>query len=227
MIRKIITIDESKCVGCGLCANACHQSALKIIDGKAKLIGDDYCDGLGNCLPVCPTSAISFEQREADAFKEKPKNELPKQTVVSTPCTMAKKIERNAPKSVETPAVQSNLSNWPVQIKLVPPTAPYYDNANLLISADCCAYAYANFHSEFMKDKITIIGCPKLDDIDYSNKLTEILKNNNIKSVTIVKMEVPCCNGLLIATKNALKNSDKLIPWQIVTISTDGNITNN
>ncbi len=235
MLRKIIKIDEDKCIGCALCTTACQQGAIKIIDKKAKLISDDYCDGFGNCLPVCPTNAISFEEREADAFNkeasvERKKTIDPLFTQGATPCSMAKAIDRNnTPKSTtESPvSLQSELGNWPVQIKLVPTEAPFYNGANLLIAADCCAYSYANFHSEYIKNRICVIGCPKLDDTDYSEKLAEIISKNDIKSITIVKMEVPCCNGLLLATKNAIKKSDKVIPWQIATISRDGRILEN
>jgi ferredoxin len=230
MLRKIIKIDESKCVGCGLCANACHEGAIGIVDGKAKLLRDDYCDGLGNCLPVCPTKAITFEEREADAYNKEvaPKRVAAKSEPLACGCpgTNAKAIERNtatAPVS-QNFDVSSQLNQWPVQIKLVPVNAPYFENANLLVSADCAAYAYGNFHAKFMKNKITIIGCPKLDDGDYSEKLTEIIKNNNIKSVTVVRMEVPCCGGIENAVITALKNSGKMIPWQVVTISTSGEI---
>lgn len=196
MVRQIIHIDESKCNGCGLCAKACHESAIAIIDGKAKLIRDDYCDGMGDCLPNCPTGAITFETREAAPYDEAA-------------------VEANKKKT---------LSNWPVQIKLAPVQAPYFDGAKLLIAADCTAYAYANFHKDFIKGKTTLIGCPKLDAIDYSEKLTDIIRNNNIVSVSIVRMEVPCCGGLEMAAKNAIQNSGKFIPWQVVTISIDGNI---
>ncbi len=226
MIRKIIKIDEDKCIGCSLCTSACQQGAIKIINKKAKLVSDDYCDGFGNCLPVCPTNAISFEERDTLAFDEKKSIER-KQEKPSTPCTMATKIEHKNTTAESQEVQHSKLSNWPVQIKLVPTTAPYYENANLLIAADCCAYSFADFHNKFINGRITVIGCPKLDDIDYSEKLTEIIKNNNIKSITIVKMEVPCCNGILMATKTAIKNSDKMIPWQIVTVTRDGNLIEN
>lgn len=232
MLRQIIKIDETKCNGCGLCVSACHEGAIGLVDGKAKLLRDDYCDGLGNCLPVCPTNAISFEEREAaeyneEAVKMNMENKQPVKLACGCPGTHSKTLERkvDCDNNTESSApVQTHLNQWPVQIKLVPPNAPYFNNANILIAADCTAYAYGNFHSEFMKNKITLIGCPKLDEGDYSEKLTAILKMNNIKSVTVVRMEVPCCGGIENAVKTALKNSDKLIPWQVVTISTDGRI---
>ena len=202
MIRRIIQIDEEKCNGCGACAAACHESAIGMVDGKAKLLRDDYCDGLGDCLPACPTGAITFVEREAAAYDEA--------AVLAN--------QKKATKS------QSQLQQWPVQIKLVPTNAPYFDGAKLLIAADCTAYAYANVHQEFMKGKITIIGCPKLDAVDYSEKLTEIIAGNDIKSVTVLRMEVPCCGGLEQAAITALKNSGKFIPWQVTTISVDGKI---
>ena len=235
MIRKIIKIDESKCEGCGLCVSACHEGAIGLVDGKAKLLRDDYCDGLGNCLPVCPTEAISFEEREAAEFDEavvkaKMENKQPETLACGCPGTHSKTFERgNGCESVQTQTAptQTHLNQWPVQIKLIPVNAPYFNNANLLIAADCAAYAYGNFHAEYMKNRITVIGCPKLDDGDYSEKLTAILKQNNIKSVIVVRMEVPCCGGIENAVKTALRNSDKMIPWQVVTISTDGKILNN
>ena len=196
MIRKIIKIDESKCNGCGACAAACHEGAIEMINGKAKLTREDYCDGLGDCLPACPTDAISFEEREAPAYNE----------------------------AAVLAAKQQKLSQWPVQIKLVPVNAPYFENANLLIAADCSAYAYGNFHNEFIRNHITLIGCPKLDEGDYAEKLTQIIANNNIKSVTVTRMEVPCCGGIENAVKRALQASGKFIPWRVVTISTDGKI---
>ncbi len=235
MIRKIIKIDEELCNGCGLCANACKEGAIAVVDGKAKLIRDDYCDGLGNCLPACPTGAISFEEREAaDYSEEAVKVHQAAQKPHASPCsgggcpgTRAKSIVRDfaaqMPEAANI-ACQSELMQWPVQIKLIPVKAPYLENANLLIAADCTAYAYAGFHSRFMKNKITLIGCPKLDEGSYAEKLTEILKQNSIKSVTIVRMEVPCCGGLENAAKSALANCGKLIPWSVHTISTDGNI---
>lgn len=236
MIRKIIHIDEEKCNGCGLCAKACHEGAIKMIDGKAKLTRDDYCDGLGDCLPVCPTDAIGFVEREAAEYdeaavlanKKKKEDILAKILPCGCPGSNSKQITRQAENTsceTATPATNvSQLNQWPVQIKLAPPKASYFDNANLLIAADCAAYAYGNFHNEFIKNRVTLIGCPKLDSVDYAVKLTDIIKNNNIKSVTIVKMEVPCCGGLEIAAKKALQDSGKFIPWQIVTISTDGRI---
>jgi len=241
MIRNIIKIDEEKCNGCGACAEACHEGAIKMIEGKAKLVRDDYCDGLGNCLPVCPTGAITFEEREAAAYDEAAamaaKDE--EQSIPPLACgcsgTQSRTIERasccstceekeTASEAVSSPAQGSALSQWPVQIKLVPVNAPYFNNANLLIAADCCAYAYGDFHSKFIRNRITLIGCPKLDEGNYAEKLTEILKNNQIKSVTVVRMEVPCCGGIENAVKEALMKCGKMIPWQVVTISTDGRI---
>lgn len=242
MLRQVIKIDEDKCVGCGLCAKACHEGAIGIIDGKAKLLRDDYCDGLGNCLPVCPTNAISFEQRDAEAYNREvaPKRVAAKDSLgglskpSGCPGSMAKAIQRPeaALQSVDisSPTLATPLSQlrqWPVQIKLVPINAPYFNNAHLLIAADCSAFSYGNFHSEFMKNKVTLIGCPKLDEGDYTEKLAAIIKNNNIKSVTIVRMEVPCCGGLSFAGTEALKASGKFIPWNVVTISTDGRIIEN
>lgn len=235
MIRRIIKIDEDKCNGCGLCVKACHEGAIGMVDGKAKLLRDDYCDGLGNCLPACPTGAITFEEREADEYNEaavqaniKKKEEIAKKPLpCGCPGTNLKKFDRRddeTPVTAANTSIASRLRQWPVQIKLVPVNAPYFNGANLLIAADCAAYAYGNFHNEFIKNRITIIGCPKLDAVDYTGKLTDIIKNNDIKSVTIVRMEVPCCGGLEIAAKNALLNSGKFIPWQVVTISTDGEI---
>lgn len=229
MIRKIIKIDEEKCNGCGICADACHEGAIGIIDGKAKLLREDYCDGLGDCLPACPTGAITFEQREALAYDEVAVNKAKARKAAPLPCgcpgTNAKAIRRQAEVAEAAPtAVQSRLSQWPVQIKLVAPNAPYFNGAKLLVAADCTAYAYGNFHNDFIKDKITVIGCPKLDMVDYSEKLTAILRENDIKSVTVVRMEVPCCGGIEAAVKQALINSGKMIPWNVVTISADGRI---
>lgn len=199
MIRRIIQIDTEKCNGCGACAAACHEGAIGMAEGKARLLRDDYCDGLGDCLPTCPTGAITFVEREAAAYDEA------------------------AVKAARAP-VTCRLSQWPVQIRLVPVNAPYFDGANLLVAADCTAYAYGNFHDQFIRDRITLIGCPKLDSVDYSEKLTAIIRENDIKSVTVVRMEVPCCGGIEHAVKNALQASGKLIPWQVVIISTDGRI---
>ena len=230
MIRKIIEINEEKCNGCGLCANACHEGAIGIIDGKAKLLRDDYCDGLGNCLPVCPTGAIAFVEREAadydeDAVMENKKKKMQAEGAVlhqGCPGSRSRTLEREVKAQENASPISSELRQWPVQIKLAPINAPYFDNANLLIAADCTAYAYGSFHQEFMRGKITLIGCPKLDEGDYSEKLTEIIRRNSIKSLTIVRMEVPCCGGIEHAAVTALKNSGKFIPWQVVTISTDG-----
>ena len=233
MKRKIIKIESEKCNGCSLCAEACHEGAIGMIDGKAVLLRDDYCDGLGDCLPVCPMNAISFEEREALQYNEAEikKNMDQKKTdnlACGCPRMNAKAIRRDSPEIPNTievnPTIASQLNQWPVQIKLVPVNAAYFENANLLISADCTAYAYGNFHQEFMKNKVTLIGCPKLDEGDYSEKLTAILEENKIKSVTVVRMEVPCCGGIENAVKIALKNSDKMIPWHVVTISTDGRV---
>ena len=230
MLRKIIKIDEEKCNGCGICVNACHEGAIELINGKAKLTREDYCDGLGDCLPACPVDAISFEEREAPAYDEKAVKKSKEQKVSAPlPCgcpgTQSKTIRReNRDFTASTSPNVSMLSQWPVQIKLVPINAPYFDGANLLIAADCTAYAYGNFHNEFIRNHITLIGCPKLDDGNYAEKLTEIIKNNDIKSVTIVRMEVPCCGGIENAVKSALQASGKFIPWRVVTISTDGNI---
>lgn len=230
MIRKIIKIDETKCNGCGACASACHEGAIEMIDGVARLTREDYCDGLGNCLPACPTGAISFEEREAPAFDEaavlraKAEKAAPR-LPCGCPGTNSKRIQREET-AYETGnvSVSSQLNQWPVQIKLVPVNAPYFDGANLLIAADCTAYAYGNFHNEFIRNRITLIGCPKLDEGDYAEKLTQIIANNNIKSVTIVRMEVPCCGGIEHAAKTAIQASGKFLPWQVVTIGTDGRI---
>ena len=220
MIRRVIHIDHAKCNGCGICANACHEGAIGIVDGKAQLLRDDYCDGLGDCLPSCPAGAITFVEREAAAYDEEAvKAHMERRN------QEAKNSSNSVPKAPAAPLhMQSRLTNWPVQIKLAPVLAPYFNNARLLIAADCTAYAYANFHQEFLKGKVALIGCPKLDDVDYSEKLTEIIKNHEIRSVTIVRMEVPCCGGLQQAAMSAIQNSGKFIPWQVVTISIDGKI---
>lgn len=238
MKRKIIKINEELCNGCSLCAQACHEGAIGMKDGKAVLLRDDYCDGLGDCLPVCPTGAISFEEREALSYDEEAVKENMKKRQVHSGCPSSAPISFSCPgsrvssikreevekKPVQTLDQNSELTQWPVQIKLVPIKAPFYDNAKLLIAADCTAFSYGNFHKDFIKDHITIIGCPKLDEGDYSEKLTAIIRENNIKQVTIVRMEVPCCSGLSNAAIKALKNSEKMIPWKVVTISTDGQI---
>ena len=210
MIRKIIRIDKDKCNGCGVCADACHEGAIDIINGKAELVREHFCDGLGDCLPECPTGAISFEEREAPAYDEEAVKEAQKKLFVKNQTMSAHSVPK--------------LQNWPVQIKLAPVNAPYFNGAKLLIAADCTAYAYASFHQDFIRNKVTLIGCPKLDQVDYSEKLTEIIQNNNIQSVTIVRMEVPCCGGLEMAARKALQSSGKFIPWQVVTISIDGKI---
>jgi Fe-S-cluster-containing hydrogenase component 2 len=252
MIRRIIKINEQKCNGCELCVKACHEDAIGIVNGKATLLRDDYCDGLGDCLPNCPTGAISFEEREALEYNEaevkknmalkkeiNEKNQAdnkPEAHKEDLPCgcpgSHAKSIKRAAVVSKQTETVkqpdccdmESQLSQWPVQIKLVPTNAAYFNNADLLIAADCTAFAYANFHNKFIKNKVTLIGCPKLDEGNYADKLTQIIKNNNIKSVTVVRMEVPCCGGIVNAVVEALRNSGKMIPWQITVITTDGKI---
>jgi len=230
MIRKIIQIDADKCNGCSLCAEACHEGAIGMVDGKAVLLRDDYCDGLGDCLPVCPTDAISFVEREALEYNEaEVKRNMERKMAEDLPCgcpgTNAKAIVRNpSPMSITNQATVSQLNQWPIQIKLVPVNAPYFEGAKLLVAADCVAYAYANFHEDFIKGKITLIGCPKLDEEDYAEKLTEILCQNNIKSVTVVRMEVPCCGGIENAVMRALQNCGKMIQWQVVTIATDGRI---
>ena len=229
MLRKIIKIDEEKCNGCGACAAACHEGAIEMMNGKAKLTREDYCDGLGDCLPACPTNAITFEEREAPAYdeaavlaaKQKKQGVLP----CGCPGTQSKQFaRRNDAGDAPVPARDSELMQWPVQIKLLPPRAPYFEGANLLIAADCTAYAYGNFHKEFIRNHITLIGCPKLDEGDYTEKLTEIIRYNNVKSVTIVRMQVPCCGGIEYAAKKALQASGKFIPWRVVIISTDGRI---
>ena len=266
MIRKIITIDEQKCNGCGLCAEACHEGAIGMVNGVAKLLRDDYCDGLGDCLPSCPTGAITFVEREAAAYDEAAvlENMKKKEAAQNSgekkaggcPGTHAKTIEREtateddgleplacgcpgssskaivretagAEKPAATTTPESQLRQWPVQIKLAPVNAPYFNGAHLLIAADCTAYAYADFHNRFIKNKIPLIGCPKLYSFDYADKLTEILKLNDIKSVTVVRMEVPCCGGITAAVTTALQNSGKMIPWQVLTVTTEGKVLEN
>ena len=234
MKRRIIEIDQDKCNGCGACAAACHGGAIAMVNGKAQLMRDDYCDGLGDCLPACPAEAISFVEREAAAYDEQAvlankQKKMQRQGMSLSggcPGTRMRTLRRAEPSGAEAvpAAAQSRLSQWPVQIKLVPVRAPFFAGAKLLIAADCTAYAYAAFHERFIRGHITLVGCPKLDTVDYSEKLTEIIRNNDIKSVTVVRMEVPCCGGLEHAAKTALRNSGKFIPWQVVTISTDGRI---
>ena len=232
MIRKIIRIDHERCNGCGACAKACHEGAIEIINGKAELVREHFCDGLGDCLPECPTGAISFEEREAPAYDEKAVKEAQKNQAapkhMGCPGAKSMQIRRPTEPGTGTPAPNpgqmSALRNWPVQIKLAPVSAPYFNGAKLLIAADCTAYAYASFHQDFIRNKLTLIGCPKLDQVDYSEKLTAIIQGNDIQSVTIVRMEVPCCGGLEMAARKALQNSGKFIPWQVVTISIDGKI---
>ncbi len=233
MIRRIIEIDKEKCNGCGACADACHEGAIGMVDGKARLLRDDYCDGLGDCLPACPTGAISFVEREAADYDEAAVSENKKtkeeKHIHSHGGCPGSRMRQMSPRPVGERASKrsvSQLGQWPCQIKLVPVNAPYFNGAKLLIAADCTAYAYAAMHDEFMAGRITLIGCPKLDGVDYSEKLTEILTANDIKSVTVVRMEVPCCGGLEQAAKNALIRSGKFIPWQVVTVSVDGRILN-
>lgn len=228
MIRKIIQINDEKCNGCGACASACHEGAIGMVDGKAKLLRDDYCDGLGDCLPACPAGAISFVEREAAAYDETAvlaaKSHKEQQLPCGCPGTEAKEIERQERVSVTAVSRESELRQWPVQIKLAPVNAPWFDGAKLLVAADCTAYAYADFHKDFIKGHITLVGCPKLDAVDYAVKLTEIIRNNDIRSVTVVRMEVPCCGGIENAVKKALQDSGKFLPWNVVTIGTDGRI---
>lgn len=234
MLRKIIHIDEEKCNGCGACASACHEGAIGMVDGKARLLREHYCDGLGDCLPACPTGAITFEEREAPAYDaaavaaSRAAQDRPA-PFAGCPGSRARAIAHAETETEERPAAPaagtpSRLRQWPVQIKLMPVKAPYYDGADLLIAADCAAYAYGAFHRDFIKNRITLIGCPKLDGVDYADKLTEILRSNDIRSLTVVRMEVPCCGGLELAAKTALQRSGRFIPWQVVTLSADGRV---
>lgn len=236
MKRKIIKINEELCNGCGICVDACHEGAIQMIDGKAKLVSESYCDGLGDCLPECPTGAITMDEREAEAYDEEAvfahiaSNEKAIEPVAcACPGTASRSIGRSqaaahSDHNSTTGELESELQQWPVQLKLVPVNAPYFNGAKLLIAADCTAFAYADIHRKFIKDRVTIIGCPKLDMIDYTDKLTAIIKNNNIKSVLVLRMEVPCCGGIVQATKSALINSGKYLPWSVVTVTTDGNL---
>ena len=235
MLRKIIKIDEEKCNGCGACANACHEGAIEMVNGKARLTREDYCDGLGDCLPACPTNAITFEMREAPEYNEAAvlaakaaKDDVqPEKLPCGCPGTQSRRIARAASETAcaaPLAPVTSQLNQWPVQIKLAPVRAPYFDGANLLIAADCTAYAYGNFHNEFIRGRVTLIGCPKLDEGDYAEKLTRIISMNDIKSVTVVRMEVPCCGGIENAVRRALIASGKFLPWQVVTVTTDGRL---
>ena len=228
MIRKIIEIDQSKCNGCGACAAACHEGAIAMVNGKAQLMRDDYCDGLGDCLPACPTKAITFVEREAAAYDEAAVLAAKAAKTDKLPCgcpgSAARAIRRqDSPAAADAPR-QSELRQWPVQIRLAPVNAPWFDGARLLVAADCTAYAYADFHQEFIKGRVALVGCPKLDPVDYAEKLTEIFRSNDIRSITVVRLEVPCCGGIENAVKKALLNSEKLIPWNVVTLSTDGRI---
>lgn len=225
MKRRIITIDEDRCNGCGLCAEACHEGAIGMVNGKAKLLREDYCDGLGDCLPACPMKAIFFEEREAPAYNEDAVLAAKKAKEQKLPCSCPwSNCQSMKPQCSAVMKVPSWLTNFPVQIKLVPVHAPYFEDADLLIAADCTAYAYGNFHNDFMKNRVTLIGCPKLDVVNYAEKLTQILQNNNIRSITVARMTVPCCGGLPNAVKTALENSGKSIDMQIVTISPNGQI---
>ena len=226
MIRKIIKIDEEKCNGCGLCADACHEGAIGMADGKAKLMREDYCDGLGDCLPACPMNAISFEEREAPAYNEAAVLAAKKAKEAPLPCGCPGSACRSVSHDHQTGAVYvpSELTTFPVQIKLLPPNAPYFNGADLLIAADCTAYSYGNFHHDFMRNRVTMIGCPKLDAVDYAEKLTQIFRHNHICSVTVTRMTVPCCGGISYAVKTAIENSGKNIALHIVTISPDGKI---
>ena len=222
MIRKIIRIDEEKCNGCGACVQACHEGAIGMVGGKAKLLREDYCDGLGDCLPACPAGAITFEEREAAAYDEDAVRRAKETLPCGCPGTAARTTKRKA--AASSLRVQSCLSQWPVQIKLLPVNAPYFDGADLLIAADCTAYAYGNFHADFISGRVTLIGCPKLDAVDYSEKLSAIIASNDIRSITVTRMEVPCCGGLELAVRKAVEASGRNIPVTVVTITADGNI---
>ena len=231
MVRQIIHIDEEKCNGCGLCAKACHEGAIEMVNGKARLMRDDYCDGLGDCLPECPTGAIRFVEREAAAYneqavREKKEREAKKQPAGGCPGARIRTLNAQAAETAAQPAAAgiSRLAQWPCQLRLAPVKAPYFDGARLLVAADCTAYACAGMHEEFMRGRVTLIGCPKLDAADYAEKLGEILRLNDVRSLTVVRMEVPCCGGLARAAEEALRASGKLLPWQVVTLSVDGKV---
>ena len=231
MIRRIIHIDQDKCNGCGACAKACHEGAIDMVDGKARLMREHYCDGLGDCLPACPTGAITFEEREAPAYDEaavKAAQAAKKQAHTGCPGTAIRQLMHKKP-APPAPGgeTESQLTNWPVQIKLVPTRAPYFDGAELLIAADCTAFAYADFHSRFLAGRVCLIGCPKLDGVDYTGKLADILRDNSIRSVTVLRMEVPCCGGLEMAARRALEQCGRDLPWQVCTVHIDGTMTKN
>lgn len=224
MIRRIIRIDEGKCNGCGACASACHEGAIEMVDGKARLAREDYCDGLGDCLPSCPTGAISFEEREAPAYDEEAVKAARKTLACGCPGTAARSICREERQERSHAKADSELTQWPVQIRLLPVNAPYFADADILVAADCTAYAYGSFHEDFIRGRVTLVGCPKLDPVDYAEKLTAIFSANSIRSVTVVRMEVPCCGGIERAARSAIEASCKDIPLSVITISTDGRI---
>lgn len=224
MLRKIIKIDQTKCNGCGACASACHEGAIEMVNGKAQLTREDYCDGFGDCLPACPVDAITFEMREAPAYNEESVLASKAKKSFVCPGSRVKAINKKEVSCEPIIKCVSELTSWPVQIKLVPVNAPYFNGAKLLVAADCTAFAYASIHQDFIKDHITLIGCPKLDNIDYAEKLTQIIKNNNIVNISVLRMEVPCCGGLENAVKRALKESGKVIPWSVTIVTTDGSL---
>ena len=224
MLRKIIKIDQTKCNGCGACASACHEGAIEMVNGKAQLTREDYCDGFGDCLPACPVDAITFEMREAPAYNEEAVLASKAKKSFVCPGSRVKAINKKEVSCEPIIKCVSELTSWPVQIKLLPVNAPYFNGAKLLVAADCTAFAYASIHQDFIKDHITLIGCPKLDNIDYAEKLTQIIKNNNIVNISVLRMEVPCCGGLENAVKRALKESEKVIPWSVTIVTTDGSL---